>query len=152
MDSLLLLVVALIIAAAVALGWYLGGRQAAGLRKERDERLDDFRRVVAELAAAEERAKQVPSLQASSKTSGANAALRRRNVRGFLLPRRSGKKRMKFASRNSAPHAKLFRRSSAKLAASCLVKLRGTSSSAPMRASTRPGRSTRRNSRRCFSR
>ncbi len=63
MDSLLLLVVALVIAAALTLGWYLGGRQAAVLRKERDERLEEFRRVVAELAAAEERAKQVPTLQ-----------------------------------------------------------------------------------------
>ena len=62
MDAALIL--ALFLAAAgLALGWYLGSRQAAAFRKERDERLDDFRRAITDLAAAEERAKQVPLLQ-----------------------------------------------------------------------------------------
>jgi DNA recombination protein RmuC len=47
----------------ILLGWYLGQRQAAAFRRERDERLEDFRRAIADLAAAEERAKQVPDLQ-----------------------------------------------------------------------------------------
>jgi DNA recombination protein RmuC len=64
MDSLPLIVALLLVPAALALGWYLGSRQAAAFRKERDERLDDFRRAIQELAAAEERAKQVPTLQA----------------------------------------------------------------------------------------
>jgi DNA recombination protein RmuC len=63
MDSLLLLILVLLVAAAAGLGWYLGSREAAALRKERDQRLDDFRRAIADLAAAEERAKQVPALQ-----------------------------------------------------------------------------------------
>ena len=63
MDALLLVLI-LLVPLGVALGWYLGSRQAAAYRKERDERLDDFRRAITELAAAEERAKQVPSLQA----------------------------------------------------------------------------------------
>jgi DNA recombination protein RmuC len=61
MDSALLIIVA--VAVGLALGWYLGSRQAAAFRNERDERLDDFRRAIADLAAAEERARQVPALQ-----------------------------------------------------------------------------------------
>jgi DNA recombination protein RmuC len=56
---LILIVLAL---AAAGAGWYAGSRQSAVYRKERDERLDDFRRAIADLAAAEERAKQVPEL------------------------------------------------------------------------------------------
>ena len=62
MDPLVLLLV-LLVPTGVALGWFLGSRQAATYRKERDDRLEDFRRAIADLAAAEERAKQVPSLQ-----------------------------------------------------------------------------------------
>ena len=63
MDPLLLLVVVMLVMAAGALGWFAGSRQVAAARKERDERLEDFRRAIADLAAAEERARQVPSLQ-----------------------------------------------------------------------------------------
>ena len=63
MDSALILFVILAAIAGCGLGWFLGSRQAAAFRKERDERLDDFRRAIADLAAAEERAKQVPDLQ-----------------------------------------------------------------------------------------
>jgi DNA recombination protein RmuC len=62
MDPLVLLLV-LLVPIAVALGWFLGSRQAAAYRKERDERLEEYRRAITELAAAEERAKQVPALQ-----------------------------------------------------------------------------------------
>src|SRR4051795_6178275 len=62
MDPLVLIVVALAVFGAAALGWYLGSRQAAAFRAERDQRLDDFRNAIADLAAAEERAKQVPEL------------------------------------------------------------------------------------------
>jgi DNA recombination protein RmuC len=64
MDSALLLFVVLAAAAGLAAGWFLGSRQATTYRKERDDRLDDFRRAIADLAAAEERARQVPDLQA----------------------------------------------------------------------------------------
>ena len=63
MDATLLILCVALAIAGVALGWFLGSRQAAALRKERDERLDDFRRAITDLAAAEERAKQVPLLQ-----------------------------------------------------------------------------------------
>jgi DNA recombination protein RmuC len=63
MDIQSLLIAALLLGGGAALGWFLGSRQAAAFRKERDERLDDFRRAIADLAAAEERAKQVPALQ-----------------------------------------------------------------------------------------
>src|SRR3954468_5595335 len=62
MDPLVLIVVALAVLGAAALGWYLGSRQAAAFRAERDQRIDDFRNAIADLAAAEERAKQVPEL------------------------------------------------------------------------------------------
>jgi DNA recombination protein RmuC len=60
MDPTLIAVLALLL--GLAAGWFVGSRQAASFRKERDERLDDFRRAIADLAAAEERAKQVPGL------------------------------------------------------------------------------------------
>ena len=60
MDLVIFAIVALLIGLAV--GWFLGNRPAAGFRKERDDRLEEFRRAITELAAAEERAKQVPAL------------------------------------------------------------------------------------------
>ncbi|HYJ29475.1 MAG TPA: DNA recombination protein RmuC [Allosphingosinicella sp.] len=63
MDATAFLLFALLLALGLALGWFLGSRQAAAFRKERDDRLDDFRRAITDLAAAEERAKQVPALQ-----------------------------------------------------------------------------------------
>jgi DNA recombination protein RmuC len=61
MDPMLLVILALLL--GLAAGWFLGNRQADAFRRERDERLDDFRRAIADLAAADERAKQVPLLQ-----------------------------------------------------------------------------------------
>ena len=62
MDPLILLLV-LLVPAGIALGWFLGSRQAAAFRKERDERLEDYRRAITELATVQERANQVPTLQ-----------------------------------------------------------------------------------------
>jgi DNA recombination protein RmuC len=62
MDPIVLVIVALL--AGLGGGWFIGSRQAAAYRRERDERLDDFRNAIADLAAAEERAKQVPALSA----------------------------------------------------------------------------------------
>jgi DNA recombination protein RmuC len=64
MDTLVLLIVAAAAVGGVALGWFLGSRQAAALRAERDARLEEFKRAIVDLAAAEERAKIVPELQA----------------------------------------------------------------------------------------
>ncbi|HZF94132.1 MAG TPA: DNA recombination protein RmuC [Allosphingosinicella sp.] len=63
MDAAALIVAVVLAILGVAVGWYLGSRQAAAFRKERDERLEDFRRAITDLAGAEERAKQVPLLQ-----------------------------------------------------------------------------------------
>ncbi|PWG01149.1 DNA recombination protein RmuC [Sphingosinicella humi] len=62
MDPVIFVVVALL--AGLSVGWFAGSRQAAAYREERDARLDDFRKAIADLAAAEERAKQVPLLSA----------------------------------------------------------------------------------------
>jgi DNA recombination protein RmuC len=62
MDPLVLLLL-LLVPAGIGAGWFIGSRQAAVYRKERDDRLDDYRRAITELAAAEERARQVPTLQ-----------------------------------------------------------------------------------------
>jgi DNA recombination protein RmuC len=64
MDTQILLFILLAAAAGLGAGWFLGSRQAAGYRRERDDRLEEFRRAISDLAAAEERAKQVPDLQA----------------------------------------------------------------------------------------
>jgi DNA recombination protein RmuC len=64
MNPLVLIVVVLAMLGGAGLGWFLGNRSAASFRAERDQRLDDFRRAIADLAAAEERAKQVPELAA----------------------------------------------------------------------------------------
>jgi DNA recombination protein RmuC len=64
MDTLVLLIILVAVAAGVGLGWYLGNRQAAALRAERDKAMDDFKRAIVDLAGAEERARIVPDLQA----------------------------------------------------------------------------------------
>lgn len=63
MEPIVLIIVILLVIAGVGLGWYIGSRQAAAYRVERDARLDDFRKAITDLAAAEERARQVPALQ-----------------------------------------------------------------------------------------
>ena len=64
MDPMVLIIVLLAVAGGVGLGWLLGGRPAAALRAERDRALDECRNAAAQLATAEERARQVPDLQA----------------------------------------------------------------------------------------
>jgi DNA recombination protein RmuC len=64
MDTLTLIIVAAAAFIGVASGWLLGSRPAAALRKERDKAIDDHRRVLAELAVFEERARQLEPLQA----------------------------------------------------------------------------------------
>src|SRR5687768_7481973 len=50
MDSSLLLFILLALAAGGALGWFLGSRSAALYRKERDDRTEDFRKAITDLA------------------------------------------------------------------------------------------------------
>lgn len=58
-------VVALIVALVVGalLGWFFGSRAVAALRAERDRREADFKAAITDLAAAEERAKELPELR-----------------------------------------------------------------------------------------
>src|SRR5687768_6965911 len=64
MDPLYLVIMTALALIGLGAGWSLGSRQAAAFRAERDARLDDFRKAITDLAAAEERAKLVPDLQA----------------------------------------------------------------------------------------
>jgi DNA recombination protein RmuC len=50
MDSSLILFVLLALAAGAAAGWFLGARQSALYRRERDDRTEDFRKAIADLA------------------------------------------------------------------------------------------------------
>jgi DNA recombination protein RmuC len=50
MDTSLILFVILALAAGAAAGWFLGARQAALYRKERDDRTEDFRKAITDLA------------------------------------------------------------------------------------------------------
>lgn len=50
MDPALILFVIVAALAGAGLGWLLGARQAALYRKERDDRLDDFRKAITDLA------------------------------------------------------------------------------------------------------
>jgi DNA recombination protein RmuC len=50
MDLALILFVIIAALAGAGLGWLLGARQAALYRKERDDRLDDFRKAITDLA------------------------------------------------------------------------------------------------------
>jgi DNA recombination protein RmuC len=74
MDATALIVAALLLLAGLAIGWFVGQRQADAFRKERDARLDDFRRAITDLAAAEERAKAVPDLAAKLEAAQAACA------------------------------------------------------------------------------
>jgi DNA recombination protein RmuC len=55
MDSSLILFVILALATGAALGWFLGGRQAALYRKERDDRTEDFRKAITDLAGMQDK-------------------------------------------------------------------------------------------------
>lgn len=57
MDLVILLVVAALIGAGIGLGWFLGGRQAAAFREERDTLQQRVGQAEVAAAAAEERAK-----------------------------------------------------------------------------------------------
>lgn len=64
------LALALLVAilSGVALGWFAAGRRLADIRSERDKREADFKAAIADLAAAEERAREIPELRAQLDT------------------------------------------------------------------------------------
>jgi DNA recombination protein RmuC len=55
MDPASVIIIFLAVAAGLALGWFAGGRQASAYRHERDERLGDFRKAIADLAGMQEK-------------------------------------------------------------------------------------------------
>lgn len=69
MDLALTLLAIVALLVGLALGYLAGNRGVARMRAERDQRLDEFRRAITELAGAEERAKAVPRLQEALETT-----------------------------------------------------------------------------------
>ena len=66
MSPLLLFVlIPLTLIVGLVLGWIAGNRPVTAARAERDQRLDEFRKAITDLATAEERARSVPALQAA---------------------------------------------------------------------------------------
>ncbi|MFZ5746252.1 MAG: DNA recombination protein RmuC [Pseudomonadota bacterium] len=63
MDIVAFVLIPVALLAGLALGWFLGARGTAQARGERDAREADFKRAIADLAAAEERAKEVAPLR-----------------------------------------------------------------------------------------
>ncbi|HEX9946193.1 MAG TPA: DNA recombination protein RmuC [Allosphingosinicella sp.] len=55
MDSSLLLFILLALVAGAGLGWFLGTRNAALYRKERDDRTEDFRKAITDIAGLQEK-------------------------------------------------------------------------------------------------
>lgn len=60
-EVVMALLVTLVVGAL--LGWFAGSRASAALRADRDRREADFKAAIADVAAAEERAKEIPDLR-----------------------------------------------------------------------------------------
>jgi len=63
LSSTAVLFVIVALAVGLVIGWLLGGRAAAAARAERDQRTEDFRKAITDLAGAEERAKAADALR-----------------------------------------------------------------------------------------
>jgi DNA recombination protein RmuC len=63
MDSSIILFVILALAAGAALGWFLGNRQAATYRKERDDNLQRFRDAIKDIEAEQKVSARIPELE-----------------------------------------------------------------------------------------
>jgi DNA recombination protein RmuC len=68
MDSSLILFILLALAAGAAAGWFLGARQAAVYRRERDERTEDFRKAITDLAGMQEKLDEARQACADART------------------------------------------------------------------------------------
>lgn len=68
MDSSLILLVILALAAGAAAGWFFGARQAALYRKERDDRTEDFRKAISDLADLQSKLDDARQACADAKT------------------------------------------------------------------------------------
>ena len=68
MSSIAVIFVIVALAVGLLLGWLLGSRAAAAARAERDQRTDDFRKAITDLAGAEERARAADALRSELAT------------------------------------------------------------------------------------
>jgi DNA recombination protein RmuC len=68
MDSAALAIIVIALLAGLAAGWFLGGRQAALYRKDRDDRLDDFRKAITDLADMQAKLDEARQACADAKT------------------------------------------------------------------------------------
>ena len=68
MDTQILLFMLFAAAAGLAAGWFLGTRQAALYRKERDDRVEDFRKAIADLADMQARLDEARQACADART------------------------------------------------------------------------------------
>jgi DNA recombination protein RmuC len=68
MDSSLILFVILALVAGAAAGWFIGSRQAALYRKERDDRTEDFRKAITDLAGMQEKLDEARQACADART------------------------------------------------------------------------------------
>lgn len=68
MDIQILLFILLAVAAGLAAGWFVGTRQAALYRKERDDRTEDFRKAIADLADMQARLDEARMACADART------------------------------------------------------------------------------------
>jgi DNA recombination protein RmuC len=68
MDTLFLLFILVAVAAGLGAGWFLGTRQSALFRKERDDRLEDFRKAIADLADMQAKLDEARQACADAKT------------------------------------------------------------------------------------
>jgi DNA recombination protein RmuC len=68
MDSSLILFVILALIAGAAAGWFIGSRQAELYRKERDDRTEDFRKAITDLAGMQEKLDEARQACADART------------------------------------------------------------------------------------
>lgn len=84
MDSSLILFVIVALAAGAAAGWFFGTRQAALYRKERDDRTEDFRKAIADLAGMQAKLDEARQACADARAECAGlSAAREAQERGF---------------------------------------------------------------------
>ncbi len=87
------LVALIAVAVGALLGWFVGKHEAAGYRRERDEQVEQFKRAITDLAAAEERARAVEGLrteltQARDERENARLAVSRLEAEGRAAEQR----------------------------------------------------------------
>ena len=63
MEPIAVLFVVLALLVGLAVGWWIANRGVAALRAERDQRTDEFKKAIVDLAGAEERAKAAEALR-----------------------------------------------------------------------------------------